>query len=249
MLTVAHPKNFSEFFMPSVEQETICQMFDRIASTYDSVNRVLSCGQDIRWRQIVAELLPSTPDISVLDIATGTADLLLTMCKRRPNIKAAYGIDLAENMLSVGQRKVVRLGLENRITLQKADACALPFADASIDVAAIAFGIRNVTNIDLALGEIARVLKPSGLALILEFSLPENLLIRKLYLFYFRHVLPFMGGLISKEKNAYRYLNQTVEAFPSCLAFSQMLLNNGFKSVSNQALTFGIATVYCARKS
>jgi demethylmenaquinone methyltransferase/2-methoxy-6-polyprenyl-1,4-benzoquinol methylase len=235
--------------MPSAEQATIAQMFDRIAATYDAVNRILSFGQDRQWRNIVADMVPTSPKISILDIATGTGDLLLAICQRRPNIKKAFGIDLSENMLAVADKKLVRLGLSEQIILKKADARFLPFATASFDVVSIAFGIRNVTNIHLGLNEMNRVLKPNGLALILEFSLPSHPLVKAIYLGYFRHILPLIGGIISKDKEAYHYLHRSVEAFPKSEAFKELVMSHGFDKLIIKPLSFGIASLYCARKS
>jgi demethylmenaquinone methyltransferase/2-methoxy-6-polyprenyl-1,4-benzoquinol methylase len=230
----------------SIQQEKICLMFDRIAGTYDSVNRVLSMGQDLRWRRIVTDRLPLLGDLRILDIATGTADLLISMCQHRANIFEAHGVDLAEKMLAIGQKKINKLELAKKITLSKADAVALPFADNSFDVVSISFGIRNFTHINAALKEIDRVLKPGGKLLILEFSLPKNHFIRGAYLAYFRHVLPFVGGIISRDKMAYRYLNETVETFPYSKAFCAILDKAGFVEIQESPLTFGIATLYHA---
>lgn len=234
--------------MMSHEQEIISKMFDRIAPNYDRVNRLLSFKFDLRWRKKLSRLLPHEPDLLVLDVATGTADLITLMCQQRLNIKKAIGIDLSENMLRWGRKKISEHNLTDRITLQKANAADLPFADESFDVVSIAFGIRNVFESSKALLEFARVLKPTGLLMILEFSLPQNMFLRMIYLFYFRHILPGLGGLISREKSAYRYLNQSVEAFPKPHDFIQVLLHAGFKKVDTFSLTFGIATIYCARK-
>lgn len=233
--------------MSKIEQEAINAMFDRIASTYDLINRVLSWQKDQHWRSLVADLLPQNKDLTILDIATGTADLLITMCKKRANITMATGIDLSDQMLLLGQQKLVKEELTHRARLMKADACALPFADCSFDVVSIAFGIRNVVNMAVALQEISRVLKPDGLLLILEFSMPSRWWVRQFYLGYFRYLLPLIGGLISSDFAAYRYLNRSVEAFPNVDSFKQTLLNNRFKSVETRALTLGIATIYHAR--
>lgn len=218
-------------------------MFDRIAHTYDPINRILSMGQDQRWRTLVTRHMPEKKDLVVLDIATGTADLLIALC-RNAHVSKAYGVDLAEKMLALGQKKVSTMGLENKITLLKADAAQLPFSDHSVDVVSISFGIRNFAAIEAALSEIARVLKPNGTLLILEFSLPRNFIIRAFYLLYFRYVLPFVGGIISRDKSAYRYLNKTVESFPYSKAFCRILQKAGFVDVKEFPLSFGVATLY-----
>jgi demethylmenaquinone methyltransferase/2-methoxy-6-polyprenyl-1,4-benzoquinol methylase len=230
------------------DQKSICEMFDRIAHAYDMINRIISFRQDIRWRMKVADQLPNVSEISVLDIATGTADLLIAMCTLRPNITRAFGIDLSENMLLVAHEKIIKNRLQDRITLQRADACSLPFTDASFDVVSIAFGIRNVSRIDDALTESARVLKQNGFLIVLEFSLPENYFVRMLYLLYLRHIPAMVGGLLSNDNHAYRYLNVSVEDFPTHKTFKETLFKNGFKHVEIKLLTLGVAAIYCARK-
>jgi demethylmenaquinone methyltransferase/2-methoxy-6-polyprenyl-1,4-benzoquinol methylase len=232
--------------MPTHEQEAICQMFDRIASTYDQANRVLSFGQDKIWRKKFSSLIP--PSTHVLDIATGTADLLITMAEEHPKI-VGVGIDLSSKMLLEGQKKLDLKNLNQRFTLKKADASSLPFLDKSFDLVSCSFGIRNVTNLDQGLKEMARVLKPNGTLMILEFSLPKYFLVKYPYLFYFRNLLPFLGGMISKDKKAYEYLNRTVEAFYCVHEFSNKLKYSGFEQVKTHALTLGVATIYCARKA
>lgn len=230
------------------EQQAIGKMFDRIAKTYDLVNRVLSFRQDVRWRESVAATLPTHKNLAILDIATGTADLLITMLKRCATIKKAIGIDIAPNMLKIGEKKLKSLGIANA-TLIKADACDLPFNDSSFDVITIAFGIRNIPDADRALLEMSRVLKPDGQLIVLEFSLPKNPLLRACYLFYFRFILPLIGGIYSGDFFAYRYLNRSVLAFPTPAAFAEILSSHGFKTVVQKPLSCGIATMYCARKS
>ena len=220
------------------------RMFDRIAPRYDLLNRLLSGRRDVAWRRQVAALLPDRDRLEVLDIATGTADILLTLFERRHNIASGVGADMAGKMLAIGQDKIRAAGLNERIELVQADALALPFADSSFDAVTIAFGIRNVTDVVRGLTEMNRVLRPGGRALILEFSLPANALIRWGYLLYFRHILPRLGALISGDRGAYRYLNQTVEDFPYGTAFCDLMLTAGFADVTALPLTFGIASIY-----
>ena len=218
-------------------------MFDRIAHRYDLLNRILSFGQDVRWRKRLAHHLPDGEAESILDIATGTADVLL-MLNGAARIGNAVGIDMSEKMLARGNDKIRAAGLDARFTLKPGDATAIPEPDASFDVATIAFGIRNVMDADRALREMRRVLKPGGRALILEFALPRNVVMRRLYLFYFRHILPLVGGLISGDSYAYRYLNQTVESFPYGEAFLELMTRAGFENPSVEYLTFGVAAIY-----
>lgn len=231
------------------EQEKICHMFDRIAPTYDGVNRILSMRQDLRWRRVVANALPQHRDIRILDLATGTADLLIDMCERTPRIVEAYGVDIAEKMLEIGQRKIAAIRSNAKIHLLQASAARLPFEEHYFDVVSIAFGIRNFTEIEKSLQEIKRILKPGGELFILEFSLPSNLLVRQAYLFYFRNILPLLGGYLSRDKAAYSYLNKTVENFPYSKAFLEILRNQGFVELKEQALSMGIATFYRGKSS
>lgn len=235
--------------MTSQKQDVIRDMFDRIAPTYDGLNRLLSFGQDSKLRKAVVRMLPARANISILDAATGTADLLLTIAKMRPDIKSGIGIDLSEKMLSIAEEKLLQANLMGRLSVKKADASCLPFADHQFDAVTIAFGIRNITRMNVAINEFARVLNTSGSLLILEFSLPKNKLLSSIYLLYFRHILPFVGGLISRDKEAYRYLNRSVEAFPAANEFKEILLSNGFRHIDIKPLCFGVATLYHARKS
>lgn len=232
--------------MPTKEQDAICHMFDRIASTYDQANRYLSFGQDARWRKKFSSYIPKSCK-NLLDVATGTADLLLAISADHPHI-SGIGVDLAKNMLALGEEKIKQKNLSEVLSLKQADAAELPFLDRTFDVVSIAFGIRNVQKMDQALKEMVRVLRPGGQAMILEFSLPTNFFIRWPYLLYFRYLLPILGGVISKDKEAYQYLNRTVEAFPTVSAFSKKLSDAGFDEVLPISLTFGVATIYCARK-
>ncbi|MCB0282809.1 MAG: bifunctional demethylmenaquinone methyltransferase/2-methoxy-6-polyprenyl-1,4-benzoquinol methylase UbiE [Calditrichae bacterium] len=235
----------------SVEQtrKKVWVMFDRIAHRYDLLNRLLSFRQDVRWRNKLAEYLPQGEELVVLDVATGTADVLIALNKKSPNIKKAVGIDMAEKMLEVGRKKLEKLNLAQKIQLQNGDATDIKFEDNSFDATTISFGIRNVNNLDQALKNMHRVLKKKGRAIILEFSLPDNFILKKLYLFYFRNILPAIGSLISGDSYAYNYLNQSVETFPYGNEFCEIMQKNGFSNVKYFPLTFGIATIYQGEKS
>lgn len=224
-------------------------MFDRIAHRYDLLNRLLSFRQDVNWRNKIATYLPEGEKISVLDVATGTADLLISMLKKSERIGRAVGIDMSKQMLHYGQLKLQKLKLTDRIELLHGDATDIQFKENSFDALTISFGIRNVNNLDLGLQNFQRVLKPGGRAIILEFSLPENALMRSLYLFYFRKILPLVGGLISGDSYAYNYLNESVESFPYGQEFCNIMERNGFTKASYKTLTFGIASIYVAEKA
>lgn len=225
-------------------RQHVGSMFDRIAHRYDLLNRLLSFGTDVRWRKRLAGQLPAGEALRVLDLATGTADVLIALDRHCPRVARGTGVDLSFGMLSHGVPKLRALGLADRFRLVRGDAQRLPLPSDAYDAVTISFGIRNVLDVEAGLREMCRVLKPGGRALVLEFSLPGNALFRAGYLFYFRHVLPRVGALVSGDAQAYRYLNQTVETFPYGAAFAQLMNNAGFRSVQAHPLTFGIATLY-----
>ena len=229
-------------------KRTSWQMFDRIAKTYDPVNRLLSFGLDVRWRKKVNAMLPDKSGLQLLDLATGIGDQVLMLCKINPNIEAAVGMDLSEGMLEKGREKVKTEGLEQKIELRTGDAVALPLEAECFDAITMSFGIRNVPNVVEAMREMVRVLRPNGKSLILEFSMPKNPIVRFGHLFYLRYVLPLVGGLISGDFQAYKYLNTSIEAFPYGEDFSELLVEAGFSKVKHYPVTFGIATIYEATK-
>lgn len=220
------------------------QMFDAISRRYDFLNRFLSFGLDRGWREKIDQYFPPHPGLKILDLATGTADVLITLVQKNKNIIQAHGIDLADNMLAIGQRKIDRLGLNEKVRLSKADAQQTGFPENHFDCVTISFGIRNVANPISCLKEMYRITKPGGKAVILEFSLPPNLLWRWLHLFYLRAVVPVLGGLISGHFQAYRYLNRTIEQFPSGVMFGRMMQQVGFCNITPHLLLGGVATIY-----
>ena len=228
----------------SPSRKEVWRMFDRIAHRYDLLNRLLSGGQHIVWRKKVSAYLPEGRSLNVLDVATGTGDLLISMARRDPRVTTGVGIDMAEKMLSHGRDKLKQMGLSERLTLSTGDATRIPFDNEQFDATTISFGIRNVIDVPAALSEMFRVLRPGGRIIVLEVSLPANALMRRLYLFYFRHVLPKIGGLISGDTHAYQYLNKTVETFPYGESFCDLMRDAGFADVRHQALTLGIAAIY-----
>ncbi len=228
-------------------RENVHRMFDRIAPRYDLLNHLLSFNRDKVWRRRMATMLPVRPDLKLLDLATGTGDQLLALYDSG-KIVSGVGIDPAEKMLAIGREKIARRSLGDKLSLVVGAGESIPCADKSFDVVTISFGIRNVTDVPTALREMHRVLKPDGRALILEFSLPKSRLIRAGYLFYFRHILPTLGGWISGDKEAYRYLNKTVESFPYGDQFAKLMREAGFDGVKATPLTFGVASIYCGDK-
>ena len=227
-----------------LEKSESWKMFDRISAQYDLLNRILSWGLDIQWRRQLTALLPPRDNQTVLDLATGTGDVAIDLMQRKRNVSDVYGIDLAENMLKIAEEKIRKAGLQNRIHLKKGDAQEIPFGSAYFDAVTMAFGIRNTPNSILVLKEIYRVLKDGGRVLILEFSLPRNPLIRLLHLFYLRTIVPFVGGLLSGNAQAYRYLNKTIEQYPHGERFCHMLRQVGFDNVRSHELLLGAATIY-----
>lgn len=218
-------------------------MFNRIASRYDLLNRLLSASIDQQWRLAVAKTVRNKPAARALDLATGTADQLLALAEAGV-IREGVGLDPAEQMLQIGREKIGRRTSGSRLTLQTGSAEAIPFPDQSFDLLTMSFGIRNVADLEQSLGEMVRVLRPGGQVILLEFSIPTSRIIRTLYLAYFRHLLPRIGGFLSGDRAAYRYLNQTVEAFPYGEAFVRLLTDAGFHTVQAVPKTFGIATIY-----
>lgn len=223
-------------------------MFDRLSGRYDFLNHFLSGRQDIRWREKAVGQFKNIPDQTILDMATGTGDLILTGFERNHNFIRGIGIDPAEKMLQIAEKKIHDKNLACRIQLMRGDGTAIPLTTGSVDGAMIAFGIRNFADFELGLREMFRVLKIGGRLVVLEFSLPENWLLRQGYLLYFRHILPGFGGVFSGDKDAYKYLNETVENFYYGKDFCEKMVQTGFRNVRMVPLTFGIATIYIGDK-
>ncbi len=233
--------------MSNLETKDSWKMFDTIASTYDRINRVLSMGMDHGWRRKVAENTPAKKNLRILDLATGTADQLIALFEHGLSIQTAVGIDLSQEMLEVGKQKILQKPYREKISFISADAQKLPFANNNFDIATFSFGIRNVPAPLQALQEIHRVLKPHGKCLILEFSLPPYP-IRRPYLFYLRHILPRIGGLLSKSKSAYTYLNETIESFPHGEAFTDLMKQASFEKIGIIPLALGAVSLYTGTK-
>lgn len=223
-------------------------MFDRIAPRYDLLNRLLSLRRDVAWRREMAAYLPEGDRLRVLDVATGTADQLFSLVEACPRVVEGVGLDMAERMLDVGRVKIGKRRARASLTLRTGDAVALPEPDGVYDAATIAFGIRNVTDVLQALREMRRVVRPGGRVLVLEFSLPAWRPFRAFYLFYLRRVLPLLGGVLSGDAAAYRYLNVTVETFPHGEAFCALMRAAGLVAVQAHSLTLGIASIYSGER-
>lgn len=240
---------------PAKDSSRISGMFDAIAERYDFLNHLLSAGLDKRWRRRAVEALELDGRETVLDLCTGTADLALAAASGRRRAKRVVGVDFSAAMLQIGREKIGRPNPAGpggsapaAITLVRGDATRIPLRDATVDATTIGFGIRNVELPAVACREIARVLRPGGRLVILEFSLPRSSALRNFYLWYFRKILPLIGRLVSKHPSAYTYLPASVEAFPSPEEFSQQLRDVGFGTVRAVPLTFGIVYMFAAVK-
>ena len=220
-------------------------MFSAIASRYDLLNHLLSGNVDKRWRRIVAnrvrEKLSSSNKARVLDVACGTGDLSLTLFETTG--AGVVGTDFCRPMLAIAADK-----LAGRVRLIEGDALDLPFRDGTFDVATIAFGLRNLSNVENGLKELSRVLKPGGWVAVLEFSRPVNPVLRPLFNMYFRKLLPWMGGLISGSLSAYTYLPASVQKFPDQSELSLLMEQTGFDQVNYENLTGGIAALHMGRR-
>lgn len=224
----------------------IWKMFDQISSTYDRVNRAITLGIDQSWRKKMGAFLPDVKEIHLLDCATGTGDQLFSLMDHTTQVKTAVGIDLSPKMLDIGRLKLQKKIYKEHVLFKEASALAIPYTDQSFDCVTISWGIRNVTDVPACLKEMHRVLKKGGRLLILECSLPTNPLLKKLHLFYLRHLLPKLGQWLSKNQDAYRYLNATIETFPSGPAFCSLLKDAGFLNAKAHPLTFGTISLYQA---
>ena len=225
----------------------IAKMFDRISPKYDRLNHLLSFNIDKTWRKKTAKAVAKSQPKTILDLATGTADLAIALAKYNPQAHI-IGVDISEKMLEIGKAKIAKQGLDNQIDLRLGDAAALPFESQFFDAVTVAFGVRNFENLQQGLSEICRVLKPNGQVYILEFSMPERFPIKQAYRLYFKQILPKIGKQVSKDDWAYSYLPESVERFPQPAAFLQTLNDNGLSEASTRSLTWGIATLYTARK-
>lgn len=230
------------------KKEQVEQMFDNIAPTYDKLNHILSFNIDRMWRRRVVRIVQRSNAQMVMDIATGTGDLAIAMAKRVENLHI-LGVDLSEEMLRVAEQKVHRQGLDGRIELTKGDAENLDMvADESMDIVTVAFGVRNFENLEKGLVELYRALKPGGKLVVLEFSIPRNRLVRWVYAQYSHRLLPRIGAMVSKDRQAYDYLPDSVEEFPAPERFMDILRSVGFSSVKAKPQSFGIAYIYEATK-
>jgi demethylmenaquinone methyltransferase/2-methoxy-6-polyprenyl-1,4-benzoquinol methylase len=231
---------------PETKKKQVTQMFNGISRSYDLLNRVITLGVDVIWRKRMVRLIQKNKHQVLLDIATGTGDLVLALSKLKT--KKIIGLDISPGMLEIGKQKVKAQGLDRRIEMQLGDSEALSFENDTFDGVTIAFGVRNFEHLDLGLQEIRRVLKPQGALVILETAVPQNPILKSLYFLYTQKVMPFIGKLFSKNRTAYQYLSDSAAAFPCGKAFNNILKKNGFIAVEDFPQTLGVASIYFAKK-
>lgn len=234
---------------PTGKKEQVREMFDAIAHRYDLLNHLLSMNIDRRWRSKVVKMICRQNPASVLDIATGTGDLAIAVGRALPAVTRVTGIDLSPEMLRIGREKVAARFPERDFPMLEGDAEHLPFGDTSFGAVTCGFGVRNFENLTQGLREMHRVLTSGGRVYILEFSMPpKRNVLGRLYRFYFRHILPGIGRLISKDARAYTYLPESVGEFPYGERFCDLLAEAGFAAPQKRVLMGGIATIYTAEK-
>ena len=230
------------------KREEVESMFDSIAWRYDFLNHFLSFGTDRAWRKKAIGIIgKNLKPVQILDVATGTGDLAIASLRLNP--VRVTGIDISDNMLSIGQEKIRRAGLSEQIELLSGDSENIPFEDSMFDVAMVAFGVRNFINPLKGLKEMTRVIRPGGMVMVLEFSRPVAFPFRQIYSFYFLNILPFFGKLFSKDRKAYTYLPDSVMKFPDNEDFMKIMREAGIVNVSQKRLTGGIASIYTGIKS
>ena len=228
------------------KKEKVQEMFDGIAPKYDLLNHLLSMGIDKSWRRKAMRELEGGRRGTVLDIACGTGDFSIEAL--RHGVKRVVGADISENMLAVAREKAREKGLEDRLEFRYGDSENLDFEDGTFDAVTVAFGVRNFEHLERGLAEMCRVLRPGGKVVVLEFSTPERFPMKQLYRFYFKQILPRVGGLVSGDRKAYEYLPASVFAFPQGDRFLQIMRSCGYRNVAQRRLTFGIASLYTGEK-
>lgn len=228
------------------KKEQVTQMFDKVSSNYDFLNRLLTFGIDVSWRKKVVQLVQQHKAKKILDIATGTGDLAIMLAEI--DTDKIIGLDISSGMLEVGKRKIAEKKLNNKIDMILGDSEKLPFEDGVFDAITVGFGVRNFENLELGLSEIYRVLKPNGTFVVLETSQPNQFPMKQGFNFYSKYIIPTVGKIFSKDKNAYKYLPESAAVFPYGETFNNILLKTGFNTSKVYPQTFGIATIYHAIK-
>ncbi|MCK8522187.1 bifunctional demethylmenaquinone methyltransferase/2-methoxy-6-polyprenyl-1,4-benzoquinol methylase UbiE [Aquimarina sp. D1M17] len=228
------------------KKEQVTEMFDTISGNYDGLNRVISLGIDIKWRKKVVNLVGNIKPQKILDVATGTGDLAINLSKT--GASEIIGLDISTGMLEVGKKKINAKQLDTIIDMVTGDSENLPYEENYFDAVTVAFGVRNFENLEKGLSEIYRVLKPGGIFVVLETSIPTKTPYKQGYKFYATKILPLIGKIFSKDRSAYSYLSESAAAFPYGEAFNNILKKIGFIDVEDKPQTFGVATIYKATK-
>lgn len=228
------------------KKQQVTKMFDTISNEYDGLNRVISFGIDIKWRNKVVDLVSSTNPKNILDIATGTGDLAISLSKT--SAEEIVGLDISDGMLEVGRKKIKTKNLDGIIKMVIGDSEDLPFENDTFDAITVAFGVRNFMNLKKGLSEIQRVLKPNGIFVILETSVPTKTPYKQGYKLYSKFILPTIGKVFSKDRSAYKYLSESASVFPYGEELNNILIETGFINVEDHPHTFGVATIYTASK-
>ncbi len=228
------------------KKQQVTSMFNNISKNYDELNRVISFGIDIKWRNKLVDLLTKERPKIILDVATGTGDLAINLTKTGAD--KIIGLDISPGMLEIGKQKVNKKLLSKKIDMILGDGEKIDFQDNYFDAITVSFGIRNFENLEQGLSEIYRVLKPGGTFAILETSVPTNPIYKAGYSFYTKNILPLIGKTFSKDKVAYQYLSDSAANFPYGEALNKILRNIGFVDVKNYPQTFGVATIYSSSK-
>lgn len=228
------------------KKEVVEGIFNDIAPKYDLLNHLLSLNIDKGWRRKAMRCVEEDGKGHLLDVACGTGDFSIAAC--RAGVRQVTGIDISANMVNIGRKKVAEAGLADQIDLRSGDSEAMEFGDNTFDTVTVAFGVRNFEHLEQGLREMYRVLRPGGKVIILEFSMPEHFPMKQLYKFYFRRVLPVVGGWVSGNRGAYTYLPESVMKFPQGRAFLDIMVRCGFQGAARHKLTFGIASLYTGKK-
>lgn len=228
------------------KKEQVTEMFDTISGNYDGLNRVISFGVDVKWRKKVVKIVTNSKPTKVLDVATGTGDLAINLAKT--GASEIIGLDISAGMLAVGKDKIKAKKLDKIISMVKGDGESLPYEENYFDAITVAFGVRNFEDLAQGLSEIYRVLKPGGIFVVLETSVPTKTPYKQGYKLYTSSILPLIGKIFSKDRSAYSYLSESAAAFPYGDAFNNILRKIGFIEVEDHPQTFGVATIYTATK-
>jgi demethylmenaquinone methyltransferase/2-methoxy-6-polyprenyl-1,4-benzoquinol methylase len=228
------------------KKEQVTKMFDAISKDYDGLNRIISFGIDIKWRKRLVQLLKKEQPKTILDIATGTGDLAIALTNT--GAKKIIGLDISPGMLSVGKQKIQQKNLDKTIEMIVGDSEKLPFDNASFDAVTVSFGVRNFETLEIGLSEIYRVLNANGTLAILETSVPTKTPFKQGYHLYTKYMLPVIGKIFSKDNSAYGYLSESAAVFPHGENFNNILRKIGFIDVTNKPQTFGVASIYLAKK-